>query len=224
MNYSRLREKLINELIKEGVLRTPKVINAFRMVPRELFVNEGFRELAYVDSPLPIGYGQTISAPSMVAIMTEELKPAKGDKILEVGAGSGYQAAILAELVKPEGHVWSIEVIPELAAYAERNLKRAGYSEYVTVVVGDGSAGLPENAPYDKIMVTAASPGIPEPLTKQLRCGGRLVIPVGRLHLQVLKVVTKDLKCQVSMRDSVPCVFVPLVGKYGFREPDLKLL
>jgi len=224
MNYLSLREKLVNELIKEGVLKTPEVINAFMKVPRELFVNKDFRELAYADSPLPIGYGQTISAPSMVAIMTEELKPAKGDKVLEVGTGSGYQAAILAELVKPEGHVWSIEVIPELAAFAERNLRKAGYTQYVTVVVGDGSEGLAEYAPYDKIMVTAASPDIPEPLIRQLKCGGRLVIPVGRLHLQVLKVVSKDVKCRVSARDSVPCVFVPLVGKYGFKESGLKLL
>ncbi len=224
MKYSRLREKLVNELVAEGVLKTSEVINAFRKVPRELFVKEGFKELAYVDSPLPIGFGQTISAPSMVAIMTEELRPVEGNKVLEVGTGSGYQAAVLAELVKPEGHVWSVEIIPELASFAERNLKTLGYGKSVTVVSRDGSVGLPENAPYDRIMVTAASPDIPKPLLKQLKCGGRLVIPVGEIYLQTLKVVVKDLGCRVIMKDSVSCVFVPLVGEHGFRRRGLKLL
>jgi len=218
MDYSSLRERLVKELIREGVLKTPAIISAFRKVPRELFVRGRFKVLAYADTPLPIGSGQTISAPSMVAIMTEELKPSRAHKVLEVGTGSGYQAAIIAELVKPEGHVWSVEIVPELAEFAESNLRRLSYSAYVSVLIRDGSSGVPEYAPYDRIIVTAASPEIPEPLLNQLKCGGRLVIPVGGIHLQTLKVVVKDSNCRVIVRNSVPCVFVPLVGKYGYRD------
>jgi protein-L-isoaspartate(D-aspartate) O-methyltransferase len=216
MSYTELRMKLVGKLVREGVLRTPEIIDAFKKVPRELFVDDRYRDFAYVDSPLPIGFGQTISAPHMIALMMEELRPRRGDRVLEVGTGSGYQTALLAEVVKPEGHVYSIEIIPELAEWAKRKIVEAGYLNYVSIVVGDGSKGLNAYAPYDKIIVSAASPRIPEPLIQQLRLGGRMVIPVGPPHMQVLKVVVKEKDGRVKIRDSVACVFVPLKGEYGW--------
>lgn len=210
------REELVKNLVSEGVLRSEEIINAMMKVPREEFVPSRYRDLAYSDTPLSIGFGQTISAPHMVAIMTETLKPSRGDKVLEVGTGSGYQAAIIAEIVKPEGHVWTIEIIPELAGFAESNLRRAGYGDYVTVLIGDGSKGYVEAAPYDKIIVTAAAPSIPTPLVSQLREGGRMVIPVGNTYMQVLKVIEKRGN-SIHVEDSIHCVFVPLVGEYGFK-------
>ncbi|MEM1765895.1 MAG: protein-L-isoaspartate O-methyltransferase [Zestosphaera sp.] len=211
------REKLVKSLIEEGILKSEEVIRAMLSVPREEFVPLRYRELAYLDTPLSIGYGQTISAPHMVAIMTEALKPSRGNKVLEIGAGSGYQAAIIAEIVKPEGHVWTIEIVPELAKFAEENLRRTSYSHYVTVVVGDGSRGYEEAAPYDRIIVTAAAPKVPEPLISQLKEGGRIVIPVGDMYVQTLKIIEKR-GGSLHVEDSVPCVFVPLLGEYGFKK------
>lgn len=211
------REKLVKSLIDEGILKSEEVIKAMLRVPREEFVPFRYRELAYLDTPLSIGYGQTISAPHMVAIMTEALRVSRGNKVLEIGTGSGYQAAIIAEIVKPEGHVWTIEIVPELAKFAEDNLRRAGYSDYVTVIIGDGSKGYEDAAPYDRIIVTAAAPKIPEPLISQLREGGRMVIPVGNTYMQVLKIVEKR-GGSLYVEDSVPCVFVPLLGEYGFKK------
>ncbi len=195
-------------------------------VPRELFVPEDLRHLAYLDRPLPIGEGQTISAPHMVAYMTDLLDPDVGHKVLEVGTGSGYQAAVLAEIVAPSdqprdswGHVWSIERIPSLAERARENLRRAGYHDRVTVVVGDGTLGLPEQAPYDRIIVTAAAPKIPPPLVEQLAEGGRMVIPVGDSWEQVLKLVVKDSQGRIMVEDKLPVLFVPLVGRHGWPEP-----
>jgi len=218
LDFSERRRKLVESLVAEGILKTPEIIRAFLKVPREEFVPPELRDYAYDDRPLPIGYGQTISAPHMVAIMTEELSPRRGDKVLEIGTGSGYQAAILAEIVKPEGHVWTIERIRELVEFARDNLRRTGYDKYVTVIHGDGSLGLPEHAPYDRIMVTAAAPSIPENLVKQLKPGGRMVIPVGGRYYQVLKIVDKDESGNVRVSNSVPCIFVPLVGRKGFNE------
>lgn len=211
------REELVKNLVKEGILRSREVIDAMMKVPREEFVPSRYKDLAYSDTPLSIGFGQTISAPHMVAIMTEALKPCKGNKVLEVGTGSGYQAAVITEIVKPEGHVWTIEIISELASFAESNLRRAGYSDYVTVLTGDGSKGYAEAAPYDRIIVTAAAPSIPAPLISQLREGGRMVIPVGNTtYIQVLKIIEKRGN-SLHVEDSIHCVFVPLVGEYGFR-------
>lgn len=211
------REKLVKSLIEESILKSEEVIRAMLSVPREEFVPPRYKELAYLDTPLSIGYGQTISAPHMVAIMTEALKPSRGNKVLEIGAGSGYQAAIIAEIVKPEGHVWTVEIVPELAKFAEENLRRTGYSDYVTVIVGDGSRGYEGAAPYDRIIVTAAAPRVPEPLISQLREGGRIVIPVGDAYVQTLKIVEKK-GGTLHVEDSVPCVFVPLLGEYGFKK------
>ncbi len=218
------RRRLVEALKAMGFIRSPKVERAMLAVPRELFVPSEYRAMAYDDRPLPIGHGQTISAPSVVARMTELLDPDVGDRVLEVGTGSGYQAAVLAEIVAPTGapreswgHVWSIERIPELAEWARGNLERAGYSDRVTVVVGDGSLGLPEHAPYDGIMVTAAAPSVPPPLLEQLRVGGRLVAPIGDRWAQRLVVVEKTPQ-GVRVSEDIDVVFVPLVGRYGWSD------
>ncbi|MEM0199166.1 MAG: protein-L-isoaspartate O-methyltransferase [Desulfurococcaceae archaeon] len=220
IDFKEQRRRVIESLIISGYLRNPRVIRALLSVPRELFVPEHLREYAYVDSPLPIGKGQTISAIHMVAIMTEELDPEPGDIVLEVGTGSGYQAAVLAEIVAKQdpqrkGHVYTIERIPELAEFARRNLEQAGYSEYVTVIVGDGTLGYPEKAPFNKIIVTAAAPDAPRPLLEQLADNGRMVIPVGDLYLQRLLVIEKSNKT-LRKKWGIECVFVPLIGAYGW--------
>ncbi len=215
--YVKRREELVYALKNLGYIRTSRVERAMLKVPRELFVPENVREYAYDDRPLPIGYNQTISAPSIVAHMTELLDPQPGDKILEIGTGSGYQAAILAEIVAPQGHVWSIEKIAELAEFARKNLERTGYSDRVTVIVGDGSKGYEPQAPYDKIIVTAAAPRIPEPLINQLKPGGILVAPVGPLPLQFLFIVYKRPDGKIEIVRDLEVVFVPLIGEYGWK-------
>jgi len=189
-----------------------RVLDAMGRVPRELFVAESDRGLAYADVPLPIGYGQTISQPFMVALICEAAGVREGDRVLDVGAGSGYQAAVLAEL---GAKVDAIERIPELAELARGNLGRAGY-ERVTVHVGDGSLGLPEEAPFDVIVVAAAAPHIPPALYEQLEYGGRLVVPVGGTREQCLELVSKSPEGPAVVR-SVSCRFVPLVGAAGYR-------
>jgi len=218
----RERERLVRYLKEAGYVRSPAVERALLRVPREEFVPKELRDRSYLDTPLPIGFGQTISAPHMVAIMTELLEAGYGHKVLEVGTGSGYQAAVLAEVVNPDrrsgGVVYSIERVPELADFARKNLERTGYSDRVVVIVGDGSLGYEEAAPYDRIMVTAGAPRIPKKLLEQLKPGGRMVIPVGSRYEQTLLVVAKDLTGSVSLYESIPCVFVPLIGKDGW--PD----
>lgn len=216
-DFEKKRRELIKRLIREGILRDEKVIKAMLAVPREEFVPANYRSFAYNDTPLPIGYGQTISAPHMVAIMTQALNPDPGDKVLEVGTGSGYQAAILAEIVGDSGHVWTIERVKELVEFARSNLGRLSYLRRVTVIHGDGSLGYPPAAPYDKIMITAATPEVPEPLLEQLKVGGRLVAPVGDRYLQRLVIITKESDGKIRREYSIPCVFVPLVGRYGFK-------
>ncbi len=217
----------MEEIAALGFARSPKVLRALMRVPRHLFVPPHLVDAAYEDRPLPIGHGQTISAPSVVARMTEFLDPDVGHRVLEVGTGSGYQAAVLAEIVAPSdeprerwGHVWSIERIPELAEQARRNLEAAGYADRVTVVVGDGSRGLPEEAPFDRILVTAAAPRVPEPLLEQLAPGGRLVAPVGSRYSQVLVVVDKLEDGSIVQRSDIEVLFVPLIGDYGFKGED----
>ena len=222
MRFEDERRRLVSWLRRAGFLWSAKVERAMLRVPRELFVPPSLRDMAYDDRPLPIGHGQTISAPSVVARMTELLDPRVGDRVLEVGTGSGYQAAVLAEIVAPSdadksvwGHVWSIERIPELAEQARENLRRAGYADRVTVVVGDGTLGYPEEAPYDRIMVTAAAPSIPPPLLEQLKVGGRLVAPVGDRWSQRLVVVEKTGAGE-RVGEDIEVLFVPLIGKYGW--------
>lgn len=183
------------------------VMDAMAAVPREAFVLPAYRYLAYRNSALPIAAGQTISQPLIVALMTELLEPAPEDVILEIGTGSGYQAAVLAGLVR---HVYSIEIFEELANSASRVLERLGY-ENVTVRAGDGYAGWPEHAPFDGIIVTAAAPHLPPPLLAQLKPGGRLVIPVdqARGHQQLM-VVEVNTSGEISSESILPVAFVPL--------------
>ncbi len=188
-----------------------RVLSAFREVPREEFVPPLSHNLAYEDMPLEIGSGQTISQPYTVAFMTQLLNPQSSDTVLEVGTGSGYQAAVLSRLVK---RVYTIERFQELAEKAEETLKKLGYAN-VSVVVGDGSLGLPEKAPFDGIIVTAGAPKIPDPLVEQLKIGGRLVIPVGEGR-QEMKKITKT--AQGIRQETHPGFrFVPLVGERGFK-------
>lgn len=216
VELSRLWEGTVRRLEIEGVLKSKRVKDAFLKLPRYLFVEERYRAYAHVDEPLPIPAGQTISAPHMVAIMLElaELRP--GMKVLEVGTGSGWNAALIAELVKTD--VYTVERIPELVEFARRNLQRAGV-EKVHVFLGDGSRGFPSKAPYDRIIVTAGAPEIPEPLIEQLKPGGRLIIPVGSYHLwQDLYVVEKEEDGRVRKKRWGGVAFVPLIGEYGWRE------
>ena len=211
------RKRLVESLKRRGYVTSKAVEEAMLRVPREEFLPVGVREEAYVDSPLPIGQGQTISAPHMVAIMAENLVLQPGHKILEVGTGSGYHAAICAEIVAPDGHVWTIERISSLATSAERNLKKTGYSNTVTVIFGDGSKGLQEQAPFDRIFVAAGAPDIPRPLTDQLKDGGKLLVPVGGRYYQDLVRVTRN-GSKLVKENLGGCVFVPLIGEYGYQE------
>ena len=205
------RENMVqSQLIPRGI-RDPKVLAAMRKVPRHLFVEEALRSQAYGDFPLPIGEQQTISQPYIVAFMTEALELTGTEKVLEIGTGCGYQAAILAEIVP---QVYSIERLPELAAKARRTLEALRYFN-VKIKVGDGTLGWPEEAPFDAIIVTAAAPGIPRPLLDQLAVGGRLIIPVGDRFTQTLDVVHKTPEgLKHDYRGG--CRFVKLIGTYGW--------
>ena len=210
------RNMLIDSLRRRGYVSSPAVDRAMRRVPREDFLPQEVRDDAYVDTPLPIGEGQTISAPHMVAIMAEQLDLKEGMKVLEIGAGSGYHAAVCAELVGPEGHIYTIERIADLAAFAEENLKKTGYAKNVTVVFADGTKGLPEHAPYDRIFVAAGAPDIPAPLTDQLTEGGKLLVPVGgRFYQDLIRVEKRNGK--LHKENLGGCVFVPLIGEYGHK-------
>lgn len=215
MDYEEKRLRLA-ERLREELDLSERVYNAVKKVPRHLFVPERYRSEAYVDTPLPIGYGQTISAPHMVAIMCELLELKEGEKVLEIGTGCGYHAAVTAEIVGKSGLVISIERIPELAEMAKQNLSALGY-ENVIVIVGDGSLGYAEKAPYDKIYVTASAPDIPKPLIEQLRNGGKMVIPIGE-SFQTLYIVEK--KDGITKRSWGAVRFVLLYGKHGFRNSE----
>jgi len=189
-----------------------RVLEAMSRVPREEFVPPAMQAYAYADNALPIGEGQTISQPFIVALMTDLLEPEADDVILEVGTGSGYQAAVLAELVRK---VYSIEVVPSLAREAEQRLQRLGYRN-IEVRTADGYRGLPRESPFDGIIVTAAASHVPPPLVEQLEPGGHLVIPVGRPYLpQELMVLTRDEKGKVKTRSVLGVAFVPLTGGQG---------
>jgi protein-L-isoaspartate(D-aspartate) O-methyltransferase len=208
-----MSDRGLADLLRRRGIRDPRVLAAFAAVPRELFVPEDLRHRAYDDRALPIGHGQTISQPFMVATICSALELEPDARVLDVGTGSGYQAAVLAELA---AEVVTIERVPELAERARETLSRAGYDS-VDVRVGDGTLGVPERAPFDGIAVAAAAPAVPETLYGQLAVGGRIVVPVGSLHDQWLEVVVRGERGPKVAR-SVPCRFVPLVGVAGFDE------
>jgi len=197
-----------SQLAARGI-RDPRVLDAMRTVPREAFVPEYLRESAYLDSPLPIGSGQTISQPHVVAFMIEALDLKGGEKVLEIGAGSGYAAAVLGQIA---GQVYAIERIRELADRARETLDALGYDN-VQVRHGDGTRGWPEQAPFDAIAVAAGAKKVPEPLKHQLKEGGRVIIPVGRnAPFQQLKRITRVSQYEYAEEDLIPVRFVPLIG------------
>jgi len=203
--------RMVHEQLRERDIVDERVLAAMERVPRELFVPDELRKRAYDDAALPIGGGQTISQPYMVAKICEALALRGDERVLDVGSGSGYQAAVLAELA---AEVDTIERIPELAEVARQNLASAGY-ERVRVHVGDGTRGLPEGAPFDAIAVAAAAPRLPQTLYDQLEPRGRLVVPVGRFGAQRLEVAIRTPEGPAVLK-TVPCRFVPLVGEEGF--------
>lgn len=207
------KEMLAKNWVDSGLITDERVIRSFLETPREEFILRDHTEHAYSDYPLPIYSGQTISQPTTVMIMTQALEAKEGMKVLEIGAGSGYQAAILSKLVGKTGKVYSIEFSPELVAYAQQNLRKTGCSN-VTVSYGDGSQGFAAKAPYDRIIVTAAAPKIPPPLLEQLKEGGILIIPVDSGFGQTMKkIIKKDGKFVEEELGEFQ--FVPLRGKYG---------
>ncbi|TFG00016.1 MAG: protein-L-isoaspartate(D-aspartate) O-methyltransferase [Promethearchaeota archaeon] len=222
MSFEKKREKLVENLKERNILKDEKVIDAMLNVPREKFIPEEVKNQAYVDTPLAIGSEQTISAPHMNVMMCQILELKEGDKLLEVGTGSGYHAALCAEIIAPKdsnnpGHIYTIERHDYLAEKARKNLKKTGYEERITVIVADGTLGYEKYAPYDKILVTAASPDkIPPPLTEQLKEGGILCIPAGskKFSQSLYKITKKEGKIKKKRITGVR--FVPLLGKYGF--------
>jgi protein-L-isoaspartate(D-aspartate) O-methyltransferase len=208
---SAARARMVDDQLRGRDIVDQRVLDAMERVPRELFVPEAERPRAYDDAALPIGHGQTISQPYMVARICEAVALRGQERVLDVGTGSGYQAAVLAELA---GEVFTIERIPELAEQARLNLAAAGY-ERVSVHVGDGTLGLPEEAPFQAIGVAAAAPGMPQQLYDQLEPRGRLAVPVGGRGGQLLQLVIRSPEGPAIVR-SVPCRFVPLVGEGGF--------
>ncbi|MHA1968611.1 MAG: protein-L-isoaspartate(D-aspartate) O-methyltransferase [Candidatus Hodarchaeales archaeon] len=221
-NIEESKERLIDQYRRRGYASDEKAFEAFMQVPREYFIPENQKmSSAYFDHPLPLmNTGQTISAPHMTVMILDYLELEPGQKILEIGAGSGYQAALIAAIVGSDddrqGHVYSIEIVPELVEFAKKNLKKAGYSELVTVIEGDGTLGYVEKAPYDRIIITAAGPTVPPPLVEQLKIQGSLVIPLGRPGLwQRMTRYRKKNEKELDEEKLSSVAFVPLRGKYG---------
>jgi protein-L-isoaspartate(D-aspartate) O-methyltransferase len=213
--YSRAdeRSRMVEYQIRSRGISNPRVLKAMREIPRHLFIPAPYDRSAYEDSPLPIGNGQTIAQPYIVALMTDLLDPKPEGQVLEIGAGSGYQAAILSKLVR---HVITIERIPMVADLAKENLAKLGLKN-ISIVVGDGTEGYPEHAPYDGIVITAATPEIPRPLIDQLAVGGILVAPVGGREIQELITLTRH-KNEVVRSSHGGVRFVPLIGEHGWAD------
>ena len=211
-NYEKERRRMVDDQIVGRGIKDERVLAAMRRVPRHEFLPEAMRGMAYADNALPIGEGQTMSQPYMVAIMTELLGLTSTERVLEIGTGSGYQAAVLAELCSK---VYTVERIKTIAEKARATLDRLGYQN-VAIKVYDGTYGWKEMAPFDAIMVTAGAPEIPAPLVEQLKDGGRMVIPVGERFGQSLLKVIKTAEGTVTQR-SIPCVFVPLIGNHAWK-------
>ena len=207
-DYEELRKAMVKTQIESRGVKDEDILSVMRNVPRHLFINESLWPKAYSDGPLPIGHGQTISQPYIVAFMTELLRPDTHHMVLEIGTGSGYQAAVLAKLVH---HVYTIEIVPELGRNAKATLKRLSYDN-ISVRVGDGYKGWPEEKPFDRIIVTAAPEKVPEALIDQLKPGGRMVLPVGpRWWGQDLLVIEKDERGKVVRKNTIPVRFVPMI-------------
>ncbi len=213
MDFKEIREFMVKtQLISRGI-KDELVLNAMKKVPRHLFVDDSMQNKAYEDMALPIGEGQTISQPYMVAIMTELLELKGNEKVLEIGTGSGYQAAILAEIAK---EVYTVERFAILAKLAEERFHSLGYNN-IHIRFGDGTMGWSEKAPFDRIIITAGTPKIPDPLIEQIAVGGLVIAPVGdRFSQQLLKV--RKSKDKLLEQYHTPCVFVPLIGAYGWKE------
>ena len=206
-DFKAMREKMVESQIKSRGVRDPRVLSAMLKVERHLFVPKEFQNSAYSDQPLPIGEGQTISQPYIVALMTELLELKGGERVLEVGTGSGYQAAILAELA---AEVYTIEIVEKLASSAQKVLLELGYQN-IKVKAGDGYLGWPEAAPFDAIIITCAPDHVPKPLLDQLKEGGRMVVPVGTYSQDLKKIVKKSGKIETT--GIIPVIFVPMTGE-----------
>lgn len=213
INFEKERKRMVEEQIVGRGVKDERVLAAMRKVPRHEFLPEAIRGMAYQDSALPLGEAQTMSQPYMVAVMSELLGLSGIERVLEIGTGSGYQAAVLAELC---GKVYTVERIKILADRARATLDRLGYRS-VAIKVYDGTYGWKDMAPFDAIIVTAGSPDIPAPLVEQLKEGGRMVIPVGERYGQMLMKVVKTPEGPITDQ-SIPCVFVPLIGNHGWKE------
>ncbi len=207
-------QELVDYLVAEKILKTPHIIRAFAKVKRENFMPEKIKYLANKDAALPIGYGQTISQPTTVAIMLELLQPQKGDKVLDIGSGSGWTSALLAEIVGKEGKVYAVEIIPQLLEFGKTNVEKLGYKN-VKFFLGNGSLGLKKFAPFDRILCSAAAPEVPLSLKKQLAPQGRMVIPVGSIT-QSLVLVKRGQNFSFTEERYPGFMFVRLKGKYGF--------
>ena len=203
---------IVSQFIQSNYLKTPRIINAFRKIKRKDFVPPEFRDVAEANEPLSIGYGQTISQPLTVAFMLELLQPKQGEKVLDIGSGSGWTAALLAEIVGPKGKVFAVEIIPELKEFGEENARKYNFvkSGRIQFITGDGSKGLPDFAPFDCIHVAAAASRIPLPLSEQLAIGGRMVIPLG-VRTQNITLVKKITQNYFQRREFPGFVFVPLI-------------
>lgn len=213
------RKELVSKLQSYGYIKSEEVKNAMLKIPREEFIPPENKQHAYKDQPLPIGEGQTISAPHMVAIICEKLKLENGMNILEIGTGFGYNAAVVAEIIGPEGHLFTTERIESLAHEAEENLKRTGYDKNVTVLNTDGTRGLKEEAPFDRIYATASAPHVPEPLKEQLKVGGRLLTPIGpQSDYQELVCILRVSEDEYKSRKLGGVAFVPMIGEHGWPE------
>lgn len=213
INYEKERGRMVDEQIVSRGVKDARVLAVMRKIPRHEFLPEGIRGMAYNDSALPLGEGQTMSQPYMVALMTESLGLKGTERVLEIGTGSGYQAAVLAELCQK---VYTVERIKTIADKARVTLDRLGYKS-VAIKVYDGTYGWKEMAPFEAIIVTAGSPDIPAPLVEQLKEGGRMSIPVGDRYGQRLITVVKTAE-GITTEQSIPCVFVPLIGNHGWKE------
>jgi len=216
--WQELARNMVETQIARRGIKDKRVLQVMSALPRHLFVPSRLKDSAYDDTPLPIGMGQTISQPYMVALMTELLALGGGEKVLEVGTGSGYQAAVLCKLCR---EVCTIERVKELIPIAEENLRKVGLSNF-KIKYGDGSLGWKEESPFDAIIVTAAAPKLPQSLVDQLADGGRLVIPVGDRYVQDLLLVSKDRGDELKKEVVSKCVFVPLIGKEGWKGDELR--